>query len=103
MKKVFLCSLCHKGILGGALILDEQALTYQTGKTSIDLAYKNLKLPFSEIQSVTWKWRLFPLAIFEMQDGRFYRFLIFNMRRFCRCFSLQTGIKQKKDHGGACL
>lgn len=32
MKSYFVCSLCHNGILGGGLIVDENTITYKTGK-----------------------------------------------------------------------
>ena len=35
MRKVFMCSLCHNGILGGGLYLDNQAVTYRTCNTEI--------------------------------------------------------------------
>ena len=34
--KVFVCSLCHNGILGGCLYLDSQSLTYKTNKLTVD-------------------------------------------------------------------
>ena len=86
MKTVFLCSLCHKGILGGALYLGNQALTYRTGKLTVSEEYRSLTLPVSEIQEITWKWRFFPMAVFAMKDGSTHRFLIFRKRAFCRAY-----------------
>ena len=84
MKNVYLCSLCRGGLLGGALYLDDHALTYRTGKLTVSQAYHNLVLPLAEIQAVTWKWRLFPMASFSMKDGTAHRFLIFRKRSFCK-------------------
>ena len=40
MKKSFMCSLiCHNGIVGGALYLDENSLIYKTNKLTVDRAY----------------------------------------------------------------
>lgn len=86
MKTVFFCSLCHKGILGGALYLGDQALTYRTGKLTVSEEYRSLTLPVSEIQEITWKWRIFPMAVFAMKDGRTHHFLIFRKRAFCRAY-----------------
>ena len=86
MKTVFLCSLCHKGILGGALYLGDQTLTYRTGKLTVSEEYRSLTLPVSEIQEITWKWRIFPMAVFAMKDGLAHRFLIFRKRAFCRSY-----------------
>lgn len=84
MKNVYLCSLCRGGLLGGALCLDDQALTYRTGKLTVSEAWRNLVLPLAEIQAVSWKWRLFPMASFSMKDGTPHRFLIFRKRSFCK-------------------
>ena len=85
MRKTFICSLCHNGILGGALYLDEQSVTYKTGKLTVDPKYRNLVLPLEEIREITWKQILFPVATFSMKNGEEYRFLIFNKSRFIAC------------------
>ena len=82
MKKTFICSLCHNGILGGALYLDEASITYQTNKLTVDKAYRNLVLPLNEITALSWKWIVFPFATFRMKNGVEYKFIIFNKRRF---------------------
>lgn len=86
MQKVFMCSLCHRGILGGSLCLDRETLTYRTQKLTVDQTYRNLVLPLSEIQEVTWKCFLFPVATFQMKCGETYHFLIFNKPRFEKWF-----------------
>ena len=55
MRKIFMCSLCRNGILGGALYLDENSVTYKTNKLTVDKAYGNLILPLDEIAELTWK------------------------------------------------
>ena len=55
MRKVFLCSLCHKGILGGGLYLEPQALTFRTNKLTVNEKYRNLVLPLEEIEEIAWK------------------------------------------------
>jgi hypothetical protein len=90
MQKVFVCSLCHKGIIGGGLYLDRQNLTYKTNKLTVDKKYRNLVLPLAEIQKVTWKGKLFPVADFRMKDGETYPFLIFNKSRFEKWFGEYT-------------
>lgn len=86
MKNLFLCSVCHNGLLGGGLYLDGQALTFRTGKLTVSEQYRNLSLPRKDIQSLTWQGRLFPRACFSMKDGRAYRFLIFPKRAFEKAF-----------------
>ena len=82
MRKVFMCSLCHNGILGGGLYLDNQCVTYVCQKLTVDRKYKKLVLPLKEIEIVSWKWIVFPVAIFLMSNGEEYKFLIFNKWRF---------------------
>ncbi len=91
MKKAFMCSLCRKGILGGGLYLDHHSVTYRTQKLTVDEKYKNLVLPLNEIEKVTWKWIIFPVAAFYMKSGEKYSFIIFNKPRFNKYY---------KDYGG---
>ena len=86
MRKAFVCSLCHRGILGGGLYLDRESLIYKTNKLTVDKKFRNLILPLSQIQSITWKWILFPVATFHMNNGDVYKFLIFNKSRFTRYY-----------------
>ena len=86
MKKYFLCSLVHEGILGGGLIVEE-AVTYRTNKLTVNDEYRNLRLSRNEIVSISWKLLLFPIASFHMQNGNIYTFLIFNKYGFMRAFA----------------
>ncbi|MBR5794831.1 MAG: hypothetical protein IKY26_01665 [Erysipelotrichaceae bacterium] len=86
MKSVFICSLIQNGILGGALYVDEQSITYKTNKLTVSKELRNLVLPISEIQDVTWKWVVFPIATFHMLDQRNYKIIIFNKWRFEKVF-----------------
>lgn len=86
MRKAFMCSLCHNGIHGGGLYLDKVSVTYVCQKLTVDERYKKLVLLFTEICELCWKRALFPVAVFTMQDGEQYRFIIFNKRRFDRVF-----------------
>lgn len=87
MRKRFICSLCRGGILGGTLYLDETSVNYKTNKLTVDKAYKNLVLPLDEISELTWKWIVFPVAIFQMKSGEKYKFIIFNKRRFNKYYN----------------
>lgn len=87
MKKAFICSLCYNGILGGGLYLEDAAITYKTNKLTVDKAYRNLVLPINEICELSWKWIVFPVATFRMENGKEYKFIIFNKRRFTRYFT----------------
>jgi hypothetical protein len=88
MKKSFMCSLiCHNGIVGGALYLDENSLIYKTNKLTVDRAYRNLVLPLNQIAELTWKWIVFPVATFHMASGEKYKVMIFNKRRFQKYYA----------------
>lgn len=82
MRKSFMCSLCHRGILGGALYLDSTSLIYKTQKLTVNPMYKHLVLPLANIKDITWKWIIFPIATFNMKTGEKYTFIIFNKSRF---------------------
>ena len=87
MQKRFLCSLLHRGgVIGGTLNIDDMSITYQTNKLTVEQRLKHLVLPLLEIQSLTWKSFIFPIATFEMQNGEKYSFIIFNKRKFCQAF-----------------
>ena len=79
MAKVFICSLCHNGLLGGGLYLDSNSITYKTNKLTVDKKYRNLVLPLSEIKEVTWKGII---ATIQMNDNEEYKIMIFNKNRF---------------------
>ena len=67
MKSYFACSLCHNGLLGGGLIVDENTITYKTGKVTVDKKYRNLELNRSDIADLSWKSSVFPIVTFEMK------------------------------------
>ena len=86
MRNVFMCSLCHNGILGGGLYLDHQAVTFRTQKLTVSEQYRNLILPLNEMKGISWKWIVFPVATFSMKNREQYKFIIFNKWRFQKIF-----------------
>ncbi len=87
MKSYFLCSLCHNGIVGGGLIVDEKTINYKTGKVTVDKKFRNLELSRDDIVALSWKWVVFPIATFEMKNREKYSFLIFNKKRFMNVYN----------------
>ena len=88
MKKTFMGSLiCHNGIIGGGIYIDDSSVTYKTNKLTVDKKYTNLVLPLDEICELTWKWIVFPIATMRMASGEQYKFIIFNKCRFDKYFS----------------
>jgi hypothetical protein len=84
--KTFVCSLCHNGILGGALFLDSQSLTYRTNKLSVDPRFRNLVLPMQQITNISWTHSILPIATVNLKNGEQYKFIIFNKSRFEKWF-----------------
>lgn len=83
-----MCSLiCHNGVIGGGLHIEDNAITYKTNKLTVDRKYKNLVLPLDEICELTWKWIVFPVATFSMTNGERYKFILFNKRSFNEYYS----------------
>ena len=96
MKKSFICSLiCHGGILGGGIYIDDTSITYKTNKLTVDKKYRNLVLPLSEISELTWKWIVFPIATLKMANGERYRFIIFNKGRFGKYYTEVKNLLKK--------
>ncbi len=92
MKKSFICSLiCHNGIIGGRLYIEDNAITYKTNKLTVDRKYRNLALSLNEIRELTWKRIVFPIATFHMTSDEKYKVIIFNKRRFKKYY---TEVKQ---------
>ena len=88
MKKSFIGSLlCHNGIVGGAIYIDDASITYKTNKLTVDKKYKTLVLPLNEICGLTWKWIVFPIATVRMKSGEQYKFIIFNKKRFNKYYT----------------
>lgn len=85
--KIFLCSLCHGGPLGGALYLDEKALIYRTNKLTVDPQYRNLVMPLSNIREITWERLLLPIATVHLKHGGSYKFLLFSKSGFEKSFN----------------
>lgn len=83
MKKYYLVSLCKNGILGGYIIADEEAITYKTGKITIPREYKNLKMRYKDIASMTMGKLLFlPTVSLKINHGKEYKFVVFARKHF---------------------
>ena len=79
----YAASLCWHGLLGGGLILDDERVTYRTGKITVPPEIRNLALPFCRIQSVELSKILFlPAVTFRMEDGSEWKFLVFRRGSF---------------------
>ena len=95
MKKFFICSIiCDCGVVGGAIFMQENLITYKTNKLTVDRKYRNLELPLNKVASLTWKWFILPIATLTMENGEIYKFIIFNKWRFEKWFNNFKNIKK---------
>ena len=88
MKRCFIVSLCKNGILGGAIRADDEKISYSTGKLTVPKEYKHIEMKYSEIEGIEKGWMLlFPTVLIKMNDGREFKFIVFNRSRFIRTLS----------------
>lgn len=83
MEKTYMASLCKNGLLGGGLFLDDECVTYRTGKMTVPPEIRNLRLPFCRIRGARKSTALFlPTVTIEMRDGTEWKFLVFGRAGF---------------------
>ena len=82
MKKYFVVSLVKKGILGGGIVADSEAITYHTGKVTIPQEYRHLEMKYEDICEVTAGWLfILPTVTVKMRNGKEYKFVVFFSRK----------------------
>ena len=82
MKKHFVVSLVRGGLLGGAIVADEDAITYRTGKVTVPSEYRNLEMKYEDISEVALGWLLvLPTVMVKMRNGNEYKFAMFFNRK----------------------
>ena len=92
MKRYFIVSLCHGGVLGGGIVADDESITYRTNKLTVSQKYRNLEMKYCDIQGFSRKWVLcFPIFSINMKSGETYKFLVFNPKRFSNLLNEKTG------------
>ena len=53
MEKMYVASLCYRGgLLGGALYLDDERVTYRSTKLQVPPEIRNMPLPYCRIRRV---------------------------------------------------
>ena len=84
MEKMYMVSLCYRGgLLGGALYLDDERVTYRSTKLQVPPEIRNMPLPYCRIRRVEKSKALFlPTVTIEMEDGRERKFLVFGRGGF---------------------
>ena len=82
MKKIFMVSLVMNGLLGGAIVAGDEAITYNTGKVTVPREYRHLEMRYEDISGVTMGWLLFlPIVTVKMRTEKEYRFVMFFGRK----------------------
>ena len=83
MKNTFSVSLCKNGLIGGYIVMEEEAMIYRTGKLTIPQKYRNLVMKYRDIKSLTKGKMLFLTTVsVQMKNMEEYKFLVFNEKRF---------------------
>lgn len=93
MKKVFIVSLCRKGILGGGIYADQEKLTYRTGKLTVSPRSRNLEMPLGDIVNVSRGYMLFfPTVTLKMRNNEEFKFIVFTPNSFLKTLK-ELGVK----------
>ena len=84
MKQHFIASLCRNGLIGGAIIADDEGITYKTGKITVSAGFRNLNMKYADIRNVAKdRFLCFPTVSVTMRNSETFRFLVFGRKRFC--------------------
>lgn len=83
MKKIYAASLCKNGLLGGGLYIDDEKITFCTGKITVPSQLRNLELNFKDVVGIR-KEKLFilPIAAIIMKNGEEWKFFILRLNKF---------------------
>lgn len=85
MKKAFYGSLVYKGARGGAIIINDDSMVYKNQTATLEAEYKNIIMTFNDIERIEKENSfLFPAVTIYLKNGRHYKFIIFNRKRFIK-------------------
>ena len=83
LRNTFMVSLCKNGILGGYMVVEEDAMVYRTGKLTVPEKYRNLKMRYDDMLSLTEeRFLIFPAVLVNMKNEEEYKFIVFSRKRF---------------------
>ena len=81
----YMASLCWRGLLGGWLVIDDERVTYHTGKLQVPAEIRELSMPFCRITGVERsKLAFLPTVTIRLQNGREWQLLVFGRGGFLR-------------------
>lgn len=90
MKKVYIASIVKNGILGGGIVVEDDKMTYKTGKVTVSDSIRNLEMKYSNIKEIiSGRMLCFP-TIEVICDTERFKFIVFNRRH------LLKDLKQKR-------
>lgn len=83
MKRVYVASLCKNGLLGGGLYIDDEKITFRTGKITVHPQLRNLELTFKNMTDIR-KERIIilPVAAVSMKNGEEWKFFVLRRNDF---------------------
>ena len=92
MKKMYMVSLCRRGILGGWIIADDEGITFKTGKVTVAPELRHLEMKYREIRDFSRAWLVcLPTVTVTMADGESYKFIVFRPGSFCGLLENRIG------------
>ena len=84
MEENYYASVCHYGVQGGAVRLTDEFFLFRCQKESIEDEFKRIEIPYANIKRILYKTKFFRFHIvtIDQYEGKTYKFLIFNVKRF---------------------
>ena len=85
MKRVYAASLCKNGLLGGSLYVDDEKITFRTGKLTVPPRIRNLELHFKNVVGIRKEYILIlPVTAISMKNGEEWKFFVLRRNDFVR-------------------
>lgn len=83
VKKIFIVSLYHKGLIGGKLQINENKIVYSTNKKIIDKKYQKININKKDIIKLEYdKLFILPIVVIKTNQNEIYKFIIFSIKKF---------------------
>lgn len=83
MKRYFFASLIKNGLLGGGIFVDSEKAVFYTNKLTVTKRVRRLELKYDQIRGIEkGRFFFFPTVVFKMKNGKQYKFLILQRKRF---------------------
>lgn len=85
MKRVYAASLCKNGLLGGELYIDDEKITFRTGKITVPPQIRNLELNFKDVECIHKEsFLILSIAVIRMNNGEEWKFFVLRCNDFLR-------------------